>query len=72
MAKKQPFLATRRPSRRSEREATTITEGQPIRISFRVHPATHKALKLRATEKGQSIKGFLLDLMRESGISVQE
>jgi predicted HicB family RNase H-like nuclease len=65
-------LNTTRPSQRVKVEARKLSEGKPARLSVELHPETHRALKVQAAASGQSIKEYVLDLLKREGIPVPE
>jgi len=69
---KRKALRASRPSRKSKAaaEAQRLANGKPARLSMELPSATHRALKMRAASEGQTIKDYILALLRQDGIPV--
>jgi predicted DNA binding CopG/RHH family protein len=54
-------------SSQAERVARELAEGK-ARLTVDLPEAAHRALKLRAVERGQSIRDYIVELLRADGL----
>lgn len=67
----KPQLALARPSSNASAAAAAKLAGEGIvRLVLEVSPADRQALKVRAAEKGTTVKAYLLQLAARDGVSV--
>lgn len=70
----KPQLAMQRPTtaRAAASKAAAKLAGQgTIRLVLELAPATRQAIKVRAAQKGKTIKGYLLELAARDGVDVE-
>jgi hypothetical protein len=73
MSKVKRKLSMSRPTlsgpaaQQAERAARELTEGK-ARLTVDLPETAHRALKLRSVERGQSIRDYIIELLRADGL----
>ena len=64
-----PKLGLVRPTTQAlSRAAAKLEEGPPARLTMELPEGIHRAMKLRAVERGMTIRDYVLELLAKDGI----
>jgi hypothetical protein len=58
-----------RPTTTLSKAAKKLQEGPPVRLVVDLPSALHRAVKLRAVERGMTIRDYVLELLAKDGVS---
>lgn len=61
-------LALERPTTKAKKAAARLEDGE-ARIVVNVPASLHRALKVRAAERGVTLKAYILELLEKEGLT---